>query len=93
MKGIRARLRIKGLVQGVYFRSYMQEVAERFNVNGWVKNCPDRTVEAVLEGSEENVKKVIDWAQRGPPAAKITDVDVEWEDYIGEFKNFRIEYF
>ncbi|HXI09280.1 MAG TPA: acylphosphatase, partial [Thermodesulfobacteriota bacterium] len=60
---VRAHLIIEGLVQGVFFRATAEEVARRHGVCGWVKNNPNGTVEAVLEGHEDTVKKVIGWCR------------------------------
>ncbi len=92
MPKVRAHLRIYGRVQGVFFRAYMRRKALENNVRGWVRNLPDGSVEAVLEGEKEDVEKVIQWAHRGPPLARVERVDVEWEEYKGEFSDFRIIY-
>ncbi|MEM2025613.1 MAG: acylphosphatase [Desulfurococcaceae archaeon] len=82
---------IRGKVQGVFFRQSMKEVATRNGVCGWVRNRSDgRTVEAVLEGPRDAVLKVIEWARVGPPGARVEDVEVRWEEYKGEFQDFRI---
>ena len=90
---VRAHLRIYGLVQGVFFRATMREVAKRLGVKGWVRNVPDGSVEAVIEGPRDKVEELIKWAHRGPPAACVEKVMVRWEPYKGEFKDFRIRYF
>ncbi|MCD6278115.1 MAG: acylphosphatase [Desulfurococcales archaeon] len=92
-KMVRAHLRIYGLVQGVFFRSTMKQVANRLGVTGWVRNLPDGSVEAVVEGPEDKVEEIIRWAHRGPPLARVEKVDVEWQRYKGEFRDFRIKYF
>ena len=89
---VRAHLIIEGLVQGVYFRANTKRVAEEHGVRGWVRNRPDGTVEAVLEGEKEDVEKVIAWCHRGPWGARVDRVDVEWEEYKGEFRDFSIRY-
>ncbi len=71
------RVRIKGIVHGVSFRSSMAQVASDLGVSGWVRNNPDGTVEAFLEGDEGNVKRLLDWAKLGPPRARVDRVDVE----------------
>ncbi|HLI46215.1 MAG TPA: acylphosphatase [Geobacterales bacterium] len=89
---VRAHLFIEGLVQGVFFRAYTKEVARENNVNGFVRNLPDGRVEAVLEGEEENVAKVIEFCKKGPPGAIVTNLEIIWEEYKGEFNNFKILY-
>lgn len=71
------RVRIKGLVHGVSFRSSMARLASDLGVRGWVRNVPDGSVEAFLEGDERNVKRVLDWAKMGPPRARVDRVVVE----------------
>ncbi len=71
------RVRIRGIVHGVSFRSSMAQVAYDLGVRGWVRNDPDGSVEAFLEGDEGNVKKVLAWARLGPPRARVDRVEVE----------------
>jgi len=70
-------IRIRGLVHGVSFRSSMAQLASDLGVRGWVRNLPDGTVEAFLEGDERKVKRVIDWAKFGPPRARVDKLEVE----------------
>ena len=93
MKMVRAHIFVSGYVQGVFFRSSMKEVADKYGVKGWVRNLPDGRVEAILEGPENAVNRVIEWARRGPPLADVEDVEVKWEEYKGEFEDFRIRYY
>lgn len=88
MKLARALLIVEGRVQGVYFRANTVTVANNLGVSGFVMNKPDGTVEAVLEGNEADVKKVIEWCRVGPPRARVDTVNVKWEDYKGEFNDF-----
>lgn len=68
-------LAIHGRVQGVYFRNSMQEEAERLGVSGWVRNLPDRSVEAMVQGEADAVDAIVRWAQRGPMMASVERVD------------------
>ncbi len=90
--GERARvyLRIYGRVQGVFFRSSMREVARENGVTGWVRNVRDGSVEAVMEGERQALEKVIEWAHRGPPLARVDEVKIKWDEYKGEFEDFSI---
>jgi acylphosphatase len=73
---IARRLVILGRVQGVGFRASMMDAAQDAGVDGWVRNCPDGTVEAWVQGEPAAVERVITWAERGPPLARVTRVDV-----------------
>ncbi len=86
----RAHVFVNGRVQGVFFRSGTMREAKEKGVRGWIRNLPDDRVEAVFEGEEENVKKLIEFCRRGPPRAIITSTDVAWENYSGEFKDFEL---
>jgi acylphosphatase len=71
------RLRIHGYVQGVGYRYGMVVEAERLGVTGWVRNRRDGTVEALIQGEERAVARLIDWARQGPGGAQVTKVEVE----------------
>ena len=85
---ITRHLRIRGRVQGVGFRMYMQREAQRLDVNGWVRNRRDGSVEAVVQGESAGVEAVIEWARHGPPSARVTDVDVNAGE--GEYSEFEM---
>jgi acylphosphatase len=88
----RARIIVKGIVQGVYFRDSTRRYAQEFQVTGVVRNKTDGSVEIICEGDEEAVRRLIKWAGHGPRGAFVEHVDVSWETYVGEFKDFRIVY-
>jgi acylphosphatase len=71
---IRYRVLIRGRVQGVFFRDACQRMALKHGVNGWVRNLPDGRVEAVFEGRDEDVNRLVHWARRGPSRAVVADV-------------------
>jgi len=81
---VRARLVVRGLVQGVWYRGSMQEEARRRGVAGWVRNRADGAVEAEVEGEREEVEALIAWAHRGPRGARVDDVSVAWTGPRGE---------
>lgn len=87
---LRARVRVEGLVQGVYYRAHARDKADRLGVTGWVRNLPDGSVEAVLEGNEPAVRAMIEWCGQGPPRATVTRTVVTWEPYTGEFDHFSV---
>jgi|Deesub1362A_J573_1020465.scaffolds.fasta_scaffold01197_15 acylphosphatase len=92
MEKKRARVIIRGFVQGVFFRASTRDVARRLGLTGWVRNLPDGSVEAVFEGDEEKVREAVRWCHKGPPGASVRDVDEEWLEYRGEFNSFDIRY-
>ncbi|HID16812.1 TPA: acylphosphatase [Candidatus Bathyarchaeota archaeon] len=88
----RAHVFVSGRVQGVFFRWETREQALKRNVKGWVRNLPDGRVEAVFEGEKGDVKRMVEFCRRGPPGAKVSNVEVEWEEYKGEHEDFEIRY-
>ncbi len=87
---IKAHIFISGRVQGVFFRKNTYKKAEELGVLGWIKNLPDGRVEAIFEGEKENVKKILDWSSRKSFPASVDSINLEWQDYTGEFKDFKI---
>lgn len=88
----RAHLLISGRVQGVYYRGFTTEIADSLGLKGWVRNLPDRRVEAVFEGERDLIETAIRKCYEGPPASRVADIDVIWEDHIEGFSDFGIRY-
>ncbi len=88
----RVHVYISGRVQGVYFRAYTKEEADRLGLTGFVRNLPDGRVEAVFEGDEELIEEMIRWCHVGSPYAKVSGVEVHEEPYTGKFSRFEIRY-
>jgi acylphosphatase len=86
----RAHVFVSGRVQGVFFRQKTKQQADSLGVNGWVRNLPDGRVEAVFEGEEEAVKALVEYCHHGPSYARVTNIDASWEDYRGEFSDFKM---
>ncbi len=93
MQQSRAHLVISGIVQGVFYRAFTRDVANRFGLKGWVKNLPNGSVEALFEGSKEDVEQAIRQCSMGPPGSRVDAVDVEWKDYQGDFRDFQVRYY
>jgi len=87
---VRVRVRIHGVVQGVYFRQSTRRQAQAAGVTGWVRNCSDGSVEAVFEGEASAVADVVAWCHQGPAAAYVSQVDAVNEPYTGEFSLFKV---
>jgi acylphosphatase len=86
----RVHLIVRGRVTGVFFRAATQREARRLGISGWVKNRPDGNVEILAEAEEDAIREMVSWAQHGPSAARVDDVEVRWRSYTGEFSDFRI---
>ncbi len=94
---LRLHLTINGQVQGVNFRYYLSKIAQQAGISGWVRNSDTNynVVEAVLEGNDEEVQRVVEWCRKRPSRAKVERVKMEemkGEEgkYNGEFGKFEI---
>jgi acylphosphatase len=85
---IARRLLITGRVQGVGFRFAFADEARERGLRGWVRNRRDGRVEAIIAGAPEDVETMVAWAHHGPPAARVTAIDVE--PVTGEFDCFDV---
>ena len=74
-------------MQGLGYRQSMLMQAERLAVTGWVRNRHDGTVEAVVHGLPDDVARILEWARRGPPGARVNSMDVD--EVSGEFDAFQ----
>lgn len=74
------RLRIRGVVQGVGYRAGLARQAQRLGLSGWVRNRLDGSVEALVAGDAAALEQILDWARQGPPAARVSEVEVAQAD-------------
>jgi acylphosphatase len=88
----RVVLLISGIVQGVFFRGFTREVAHSFGLKGWVRNLYDGRVEALFEGERAAIENALKRLRVGPPGAFVDNIDIKWESYIGDQKEFHILY-
>ena len=88
---IAMRVRITGHVQGVFFRAWTKQQADRLGLSGWVRNCRDESVEAQLEGEETAVGQMIAFLHDGPPAARVDHVETEMAE-PGEGEGFAVRH-
>lgn len=85
--------RLYGRVQGVYFRNFVQDIARRFGLKGYVCNLPGGDAMLVeAEGERQQLEKLVEQLRIGPPAAKVNKVEIKWSDCSGQFNDFRIRY-
>jgi len=82
---------VKGYVQGVGFRYYVVDAAVPLGVNGWVRNLWDGDVEVMAEGERDALEKLLGVLRRGPRAAHVSGVDIEWGEFMGEFSSFHVK--
>ncbi|NLF54033.1 MAG: acylphosphatase [Thauera phenolivorans] len=73
-------LRIRGRVQGVWYRASAVEQAQRLGLRGWVRNRADGSVEILVAGSESGIEDFLDWARIGPPKAQVSRIEIEAAD-------------
>jgi acylphosphatase len=84
---------VYGLVQGVYFRSFVMHHAVALSLTGYVRNLPgERSVEIRAEGERKQLEKLINYVKVGPPGARVEKVETEWSEYSGKFPLFEIRY-
>jgi len=86
----RVSLRIKGRVQGVFFRESARQRATELGLRGWVRNLPDGDVAALAEGPRPAVDELVEWCRKGPPAARVVHVIVQDEEPRGDQSPFAV---
>jgi acylphosphatase len=87
---IRVMITVTGKVQGVCFRYFTGQEAQKLGVVGWVRNLPNGRVEGCFEGDETAVTSLVNWCSHGPPEAGVERVSVARQEYIGEYQGFMI---
>lgn len=84
------RLIISGRVQGVSYRAWFAQQAEKAGINGWVRNRTDGTVEAVIEGDDTALEALITRSHKGPMLARVDKItDIEPDQHSG-FTGFEV---
>jgi acylphosphatase len=86
----RAEILVNGLVQGVFYRYTTKREADTLRLTGSVRNLSDGRVEVICEGTEDDIKRLIAWCERGPQGAVVKGVTVSWKEHTGAFNDFRI---
>ncbi|HCU26126.1 MAG TPA: acylphosphatase [Deltaproteobacteria bacterium] len=89
---MQVRAQIHGRVQGVFFRAWTQETAQRLGLKGWVRNCQDGSVELLAQGSKEVLEEFLQHCRQGPPAAQVSGVETEWVETGVDYVNFSVRY-
>ena len=89
---VSVRAIVYGRVQGVFFRTFVEEHALHLGLMGYVCNLPSGAVEMVAEGEREQVNKLIERLKMGSPAAIVDRVEISWSEYTGNHSDFRVRY-
>ncbi len=87
---VRAHVFVGGRVQGVFFRQNILIQAKRLGLKGWVCNLADGRVEAIFEGDEPAVNKVVAYCRHGPENAQVQKIEISYGNYSGKFDDFKI---
>lgn len=85
---VRVQVQVKGRVQGVGFRAHVEYYARQIGVTGWVRNVGWNTVEAVAEGTREQVERFIEMMKEGPRMSRVDEAQVDYDTATGEFAEF-----
>lgn len=88
---VRVQVRVKGRVQGVGFRAHVEYHAGQIGVTGWVRNVGWNMVEAVAEGTREQVERFIEMMKEGPRMSRVDEAQVDYETVTGEFVEFGVK--
>ena len=88
---LRVHVWVQGRVQAVGFRAFVQQNAFQIGVTGWVRNVGYNTVEAVAEGTKEQIEDFLQMVKRGPSVSRVDESREEWEQVTGEFRSFGVK--
>jgi acylphosphatase len=83
---------VEGKVQGVFFRAYTRDEAEKLGLSGWVRNQPDGSVEALISGDARNVDGMLKWLETGSPMSQVSRVIIEPVQQPATTKDFVIKH-
>lgn len=87
---MQAKIRVRGMVQGVSFRAFAKRTADSLKLKGYVKNLDDGSVEIYAEGVRSMLDQFISLLENGP--GSVSKVDVEWSDRKSMFRDFQVIY-
>ncbi len=90
MKKIAIHVVVSGRVQGVFFRDSTRRLAHSLGIKGWVRNLPDGRVEALFEGEEDAVRKIVEFVKHGPERAQVNGVEEREEQFSSSHSTFEI---
>ncbi|MFC2157329.1 acylphosphatase [Acidobacteriota bacterium] len=88
----RAHIHVSGRVQGVFYREHARKWAVSLHLKGWARNLPDGRVEVIAEGDRSDLASLIHRLTTGSPMSRVEDIQTNWEEYTGDFPDFRVTY-
>lgn len=88
---IRVHIWVKGRVQAVGFRAYVEYKALQIGVLGWVGNIGQDTVETVAEGTRIQIDEFIEMVKQGPGASRVDETRIEYEPLTGQLSGFTVK--
>lgn len=86
----KAHVTIYGFVQGVGFRHFVRKMAQDLGIFGWVRNTPNGCVEALFQGDDETIEKILKQCKKGPFLSEVEDMTINWVDDEETYREFRI---
>jgi len=89
----RVHVIVEGRVQGVFFRAFTRDAAVNLGLSGWVRNQPNGSVEAIVEGEKTAVEKMLQWFYQGSPNSIVEKVHTTEESPAGDSSTFEIHYY
>ena len=90
MSYCRVEIKCHGLVQGVGYRYFCHRMVSKIGLTGWIKNCPDSTVELLVEGKRNEIEVLLEELKIGPPSADVNKIDIKWAEFKNEFNSFEV---
>lgn len=83
---------VRGRVQGVFFRAFVERRAGELKLSGYARNLPDGSVEVRAEGQRPQLEKLVDYLRIGPPAARVDEVVTSWGEFTGNYRDFGVRF-
>lgn len=83
---------VRGRVQGVFFRAFVQSRAKALGLTGYVRNLQSGAVEVQAEGDKRKLEELLKSLYQGPPAARVEKVEASWSDYSDDFPSFSVKF-
>jgi acylphosphatase len=91
-ESVQIHLRIIGRVQGVFYRVSARQEALRLGLTGWVRNCPDGSVELLAQGPRPLCEDLLRYCHESPPGARVEEIDVSWDEPTSQHAGFKVRY-